>query len=371
MSTALAAAPRMAPASLAQLQECVLAASRLLPVGGGTKPALSTPPQGVATLALGALSGIQEYDPGEYTITALAGTPVAEVAAALAAHGQYLPFDPPLARAGATLGGTVAAGLSGSGRYRYGGLRDFLIGVQIVDGQGRLVRGGGKVVKNAAGFDLPKLMIGSLGRLAVLGELTFKVFPAPPVYATLTATYPTLATAAEAMATLRLGAFDLLALDLIPAAPGHAGAALQLRIGGPGTVLPERVEGLRHRLGGGTMLDPDADTSIWQQAAEFSWVPAGMALVKTPLTPHHLIPLDQRLAAAGAHRRYIAGANLAWIAWPGALDDLSGLLASAGLSGLVLRGATAHLLIGARQDTLFRSRITAALDPRQRFLPYE
>ena len=77
------------------------------------------------------------------------------------------------------------------------------------------------------------------------------------------------------------------------------------------------------------------------------------------------------LAAAGAHRRYIAGANLAWIAWPGALDDLSGLLASAGLSGLVLRGATAHLLIGARQDTLFRSRITAALDPRQRFLPYE
>lgn len=370
MSTALAA-PRMAPASLAQLQECVPAAPRLLPVGSGTKPALSTPPQGVVALALSALSGIQEYDPGEYTITALAGTPVAEVAAALAAHRQYLPFDPPLARAGATLGGTVAAGLSGSGRYRYGGLRDFLIGVQLVDGSGRLVRGGGKVVKNAAGFDLPKLMIGSLGRLAVLGELTFKVFPAPPAYTTLTAGYPTLAAAAEAMATLRLGAFDLLALDLIPAAPGHAEAALYVRIGGPGAVLPERAEGLRRRLGGGTLLGPDTDTSVWQQAAEFGWVPAGMALVKTPLTPHHLLPLDQRLAAAGAHRRYVAAASLAWIAWPGTLDDLSGLLTSAGLSGLVLRGATAHPLIGVRQDALLRGRIAAALDPRQRFLPYE
>jgi glycolate oxidase FAD binding subunit len=205
----------------------------------------------------------------------------------------------------------------------------------------------------------------------VLGELTFKVFPAPPAYATLTMDYPTIAAAVEAMAALRLGAFDLLSLDLIPAAPGHAGAALHLRIGGPHAGLPERIEHLRRRLGGGTLLEEAADAAAWQQAAEFGWVPAGMALVKTPLTPHHLLPLDQRLAAAGAHRRYVAGASLAWIAWPGAADDLSGLLASAGLSGLMLRGTAAHPLIGARQDALLRSRIVAALDPRQRFLPYE
>ena len=152
MTTSLAA---MRPAAIQEVQEAVLATPRLHVVGGHSKPALSTPAdQSVAALEMTGLSGILEYDPGEYTFTALAGTSLATVEAALAEHGQYMPFDPPLVEAGATLGGTVAAGLSGSGRQRYGGVRDFLIGVRLVDGQGRLVRGGGKVVKNAAGFDL-------------------------------------------------------------------------------------------------------------------------------------------------------------------------------------------------------------------------
>ena len=129
-------------------------------------------------LDLSRLSGVLEYEPGEFTFTALAGTPLASVDSLLAEHGQYLPFDPPLAERGATLGGTVAAGLSGPGRYRYGGVRDFILGVRFVDGAGALVRGGGKVVKNAAGFDLPKLMVGSLGQLGVLVELTLQSLPA-------------------------------------------------------------------------------------------------------------------------------------------------------------------------------------------------
>ena len=76
-------------------------------------------------------------------------------------------------------------GLSGPRRWRFGGLRDFILGIRFVDGRGRLVRGGGKVVKNAAGFDLPKLFVGSLGRLGILTEVTFKVFPEPPAFATL------------------------------------------------------------------------------------------------------------------------------------------------------------------------------------------
>lgn len=361
-------APPIAPTTIDQVQEAVLAAPCLLARGAGTKPALSALPPGTAALDMTQLSGIQEYDPGEYTITALAGTPVAEVAAALAEQGQYLPFDPPLLRAGATLGGTVAAGLSGSGRYRYGGLRDFLIGVRLVDGQGRLVRGGGKVVKNAAGFDLPKLMIGSLGRLAVLVEISFKVFPAPRAYATLSAGYPSVAAAAAAMSNLRLAAFDLLALDI---APGHEQTTLLARIGGPPSVLPERIDSLRRQLGAGVLIDADADDDLWRDAAEFAWVPSGMTLVKTPLTPHQLLPLDHRLTAAGAQRRYVAGGSLAWLAWPGELDDLSTLLADAQLSGLVLRAAAppAQPLIGHRPDLLFYSRIAAALDPQQRFLP--
>ena len=99
------------------------------------------------------LSGITAYEASDYTVTAKAGTPAEEVAQVLAEKGQYMPFDPLFSKAGATLGGTVASGTSGPGRFRYGGLRDFLIGLQFVDGKGKLVRSGGRVVKNAAGFD--------------------------------------------------------------------------------------------------------------------------------------------------------------------------------------------------------------------------
>jgi glycolate oxidase FAD binding subunit len=95
------------------------------------------------------------YEPGEFTFTALAGTPVGEVKQLLAEQGQYLPFDPLLVERGATLGGVVAAGTAGPGRYRYGGVRDLLMGVRFVDGLGRLVGGGGQVVKESAGVDVP------------------------------------------------------------------------------------------------------------------------------------------------------------------------------------------------------------------------
>ncbi len=152
-----------------EVQEVVRGAEpgmRLLPVAGGTKPALSSSSRAdVQRLDVSELTGVLEYDPAELTLTALAATPLVEVQTALAEHGQHLPFDPPLAEAGATLGGVVATGAAGAGAWRNGGVRDFVIGVRFVDGTGRLITGGGKVVKNAAGFDLPKLMVGSIGRL--------------------------------------------------------------------------------------------------------------------------------------------------------------------------------------------------------------
>ncbi len=173
------------PTTLDQLCEAVSAEPTVQAVGGRTKTALSAPLPGATEIDVTGLSGVIEYEPGEYTFTAYAGTRLSIIAAVLAEHGQFLPFDPPLMRAGATLGGTVAGGLSGPGRYRYGGVRDFILGVRYVDCSGELIRAGGKVVKNAAGFDIPKLMAGSLGMFGVLAELTFKVFPAPQAYATL------------------------------------------------------------------------------------------------------------------------------------------------------------------------------------------
>ncbi len=96
-------------------------------------------------------------------MTMLAGTRVSEVISILGKQGQYLPFDPLLADRGATIGGTVASNAAGSGRFRFGGIRDFLLGVRFVDGRGKCIRGGGQVVKNAAGFDYPKLLVSQLG----------------------------------------------------------------------------------------------------------------------------------------------------------------------------------------------------------------
>lgn len=225
------------------LREAVREGPRVLPHGAGTKPALSTPTDGAVAVDVSGLSEILEYDPAELTFTALAGTPVATVSAALAEHGQYLPFDPPLTAAGATLGGVVAAGTSGPNAFRHGGVRDFIIGVRFIDGTGTLVTGGGKVVKNAAGFDLPKLMIGSAGRLGVLVQLSFKVFPKPEATVTIVVDLGSAEAALERLAELGRGPSELDAADLRP--PG----TLVLRLGGARDSLSARADRLERALG--------------------------------------------------------------------------------------------------------------------------
>ena len=168
---------KLQPETTGELQQIIKDHRQVLPVGRNTKPALSTALNGITQLEMGKISGIIEYEPGEYTFTAYAGTPVSEVQTELEKHGQYLPFDPLLVTAGATLGGVVAANTAGSGRYRYGGVRDFILGVHFIDGQGQLVRSGGKVVKNSAGFDLPNLWWVVWAGLAYLLTSPLRSFP--------------------------------------------------------------------------------------------------------------------------------------------------------------------------------------------------
>jgi len=360
----------------------------LLPRGGGSKPALSTPPEGLPNLELSGLSGVLEYEPEEYTFTALAGTPVTGVETLLAQHGQYLPFDPILAQQGATLGGTVAAGVNGPGRQRYGGVRDFLIGVRFVDGEGRLVRGGGKVVKNAAGFDLPKLMVGSLGRLGVLVELTFKVFPAPEAYTTLKLDYPHLEIALTDIYRLATSSLELHALDLEPVSEetrrrgGERDGSwtLWVRLGGLIEALPARLERMREFLlsprGGATaveVIEPPAEEVLWQQVKGLEWVPANWALIKIPLTLKRIPTLEAQLKGVEARRRYSAGGNLVWLAWPVPTTEkwsakLDSLLTSLDLSGLVLLGPPGVVRLGVNPGASFARRVKQALDPVSRFL---
>ncbi|WP_428827140.1 glycolate oxidase subunit GlcE [Azonexus sp. IMCC34842] len=129
-------------------------------------------------LDVSAYRGIVAYEPTELYITARCGTPLAEIEAALAEKGQMLAFEPPHF-SGATLGGCVAAGLSGPRRQQAGAVRDFVLGVKLIDGTGQVLDFGGQVMKNVAGYDVSRLLAGSLGTLGVLAEVTLKVLPKP------------------------------------------------------------------------------------------------------------------------------------------------------------------------------------------------
>ncbi|MEN3373179.1 glycolate oxidase subunit GlcE [Dechloromonas sp. ZS-1] len=145
--------------------------------GGGSKDFYGASLAG-EVLDVGGYRGIVAYEPTELYITAKGGTPLAEVEAALAERGQMLAFEPP--RLGtATVGGCVAAGLSGPRRMQAGGVRDFVLGVGLIDGWGEMLRFGGQVMKNVAGYDVSRFLAGSLGTLGVLTEVTLKVLPRP------------------------------------------------------------------------------------------------------------------------------------------------------------------------------------------------
>ena len=356
----------MKPLSIEDIQETVRSEARITPRGRGSKPSLIDTRDGAVVVDMSSMSGILEYQPDEYTFTALAGTPLAEIQELLRQNRQYLPFDPPLVAAGATLGGTLAAGLSSAGRYRYGGVRDFVLGVLFVDGQGQTVRAGGRVVKNAAGFDLPKLMVGSMGQYGILVELSFKVFPSPQAYATLLVDYDSLQEALDDLIQLTREPLEIAALDILP---GVTSTRLLVRIGGNPESFAGRDGRLRSLLTSQKVefIREDADEDFWRAEREFTWVPESSALVKVPVTPRLLPRIEKELASRSVVRRYSVGANLAWLAWREPVEILDALLRTLDLSGLVLFGTQEYPQLGSQTQNEFSRRLKLALDPLGKF----
>lgn len=346
-----------------ELRDAVREARSLRPVGARTKPGLWTAADDdVDLLDVTGIRGIVEYDPGELTLTARAGTPIDEVQTALSEHGQYLPFDPPFA--GATLGGAVAAGVSGSRAFRHGTVRNFVIGVQFVDGTGTLVRAGGKVVKNAAGFDLAKLMVGSAGRLGVLTVVSCKVLPAPPATVSVVLEFGDTGYALAAMARLAGGPVELEALDLQPP------ATLVARIGGPPQTLMASEQRVRLFAGAERTQTVDDDGPLWHGVGELSWAPPDAQVVRVATTAHDVPTVLEWVAdQPGAAVRFANAANVAWLALPSScrLHELDAALESAGLSGMTLIGPPGRSLLGRRRGGAFAQRIREALDPESRF----
>lgn len=173
------------PHALIDQVRAAVAARTPLRIRGGDTKAFHGEPVSGQPLDTRAFSGIVAHEPSELVITVRAGTPLAEVEAALAEKGQHLPFDPPHFGAGSTIGGAVAAGLAGPARATAGGVRDYVLGAQFVNGRAEWLTFGGQVMKNVAGYDISRALAGSMGTLGVITHLSLKVLPVAPAEATL------------------------------------------------------------------------------------------------------------------------------------------------------------------------------------------
>ncbi len=352
----------IAPESHDELQSVLHEHACSLAVGNRTKPSLSSA-EGATLVSLRALSGIITYEPSEFTFTARAGTLVSDIAEALAEKGQYLPFDPMLVHAGGTIGGTVASGMSGPGRFRYGGIRDFLLGVQFLSGDGKQINSGGKVVKNAAGFDIPKFMVGSLGRFGVMTELSFKVFPRPVATCTLGIACESHRQAIDRIAVAASSRWELDAIDYRPSVQSVA-----LRLAGP----DEANRAVADEIGslwGGDVSDLSSPCDYWRAVRELSWTEKQSPIaVKVPTTHAAALELFDTLAETASLHWSVAGAVL-WILLDSdeLLRSLDEELCSRELAGLVIRGRDCQPRIGRWISSDIEVAVKSVMDPPAKF----
>lgn len=234
---------------LDQIRTARAAGGRLDIRGGGTKSFYGEAPQG-EPLDVRPLAGISSYEPSELVVTVRAGTPLAELEAALAGQGQWLPFEPPRHGPGATVGGMVAAGLAGPARASAGGVRDYVLGASLVNGKAEVLSFGGQVMKNVAGYDVSRLLAGSMGVLGVIAEVSLKVLPQPVATATLRFELE------QAAALARLNQWGGQPLPL--AASAWWDGMLVLRLAGAHAAVDAACSTL-----GGEVIDPALAAGFW------------------------------------------------------------------------------------------------------------
>jgi glycolate oxidase FAD binding subunit len=299
------------PASVDELSAAMAAAARtnarVLVQGGGTKMAWSTPADasaGDVLLSTRRLDRIIAHRAGDLTATIEAGASLDAVNRELRRHGQWIPLDPPWSDR-ATIGGIVAANDSGPRRHRYGSARDLIIGVDIVRADGVRAKGGGIVVKNVAGYDLPRLMVGSFGCLAVIASATFKLYPASAASATVVASLPSHAAAGAAVAQLNRSQITPTAVDI--ATPP---SRLLIRFESTAASVEQqcaRAADIVAACGGtANVLREDREREIWDAHAAGFWAAPG-AIAKVTLLPSDLpATLDRVATTAG-------DSTVAWI----------------------------------------------------------
>lgn len=349
------------PDTIDDAVQCVREHARLQIVGAGTKSALTQPIDRLERIGTTSLAGVTQYQSQEFLVTVLAGTTLQSLDQVLAAQGQYLPFDPPLLKRGATIGGTISANLSGSGRLKYGGLRDFVMGVRLIDGRGNLVTGGGQVVKNSAGYDLPKLVAGCCGALALIVEVTLKVLPRPTHSLAMRRSLANLAEAMTLCAELSRSPLEITALDTSP-----RGTVDVLLTGSEAANLATKDRLIKLT---GAAWDV-VDFEYWDTISEWSDLEAGERLTRVPLAPSQVLGLDAAMHEMRVPRRYSAAGNVAWVRWPASqpIRALDESLSHLHLGGTILTGTAARCCLGRRPEPQLMTRLQHAFDPDKRFV---
>jgi glycolate oxidase FAD binding subunit len=394
-----AEAPMLMPRSEAEVIEIVREASGkgqpLAIVGGGTR-AIGRPVQAAADLTLRDVSGIVFHEPAEMVIRARAGTPVAQIEAALAEKGQMLPFEPMdhrglLGTAGEpTIGGVAAANVSGPRRIQAGAARDSLIGIRLVNGRAEAIQSGGRVMKNVTGLDLVKLACGAMGTLGPLTEVTFKVLPRPEEAATLM--IEGLADA-EGVALLcaALGSpYDVSGAAHLPAGIGAARARTLVRVEGFVFSVAHRLAALAALPGfarhSPQVLRGAGSDDLWRairDVAPFDSATAPDAVVwRVSVAPTRGPLLTAALAPVLPGLRFFHdwGGGLVWLAVPagsidgGATAIRSALAAFGGHATLVRAPLDLRLSVPVFQPqpapvAALEARIRASFDPAGLFNP--
>jgi glycolate oxidase FAD binding subunit len=317
--------------SEAAVAEILKEGRRVEIAGGGTKLQIGRPVVAEHRLDISALSGITLYEPAELIMTVGAATPLSQIEAALAQHGQCLAFEPPdLSRllglgqkgmpngGGQTIGGIVATNLSGSRRPTAGAVRDHLLGLRAVNGRGEIFRAGGRVVKNVTGYDLCKLLTGSYGTMAVFTELTLKVLPAPETEETVA--LPGL-DAPEAVTLMCQALGSSAGLSGAAWVPGNGESLTCLRLEGFGPSVEARRQRLMGLLAGREAAVWPAHTSKawWRELRDVAPL-AGFenrAVWKVSLPATQAPSLLEKLRSLGEHQVVLDwGGALMWISLP-------------------------------------------------------
>jgi glycolate oxidase FAD binding subunit len=367
--------PTTADEVQAAVAEAGAAARRIEVIGGGTKRGVGAMDRVDLVLSMARLNRVIDYAPEELVLTAQPGVRIADLERLVAAKGQMLAFEPPAwtqllrSRGEPTLGGVVAANLSGPRRIRAGAARDHLLGFSAISGRGEAFKAGGRVVKNVTGYDLMKLMAGSWGTLAVLTELSLKVLPAPRMETTLLLFGLADVRASEAMTAALNGPFEVSGAAHLPA---HAAQARPLKAEMPVTALrlegfeasvAARAESLAAALkafGRIEMLDAGHSRQFWAQIREVE------ALAGDP-RPLWRLSLPPAVGWRGPHglpgdALYDWGGALAWLVTDEPAEKVRAVVRGLGGHALCLRGAEAF---GPREGALgaLQARVKAAFDP--------